>query len=134
MKIFGSTGTITVNGSSYSGSNVSIIDGVVTVDGVIQKQKISHLVNVTIAGDVERVENTAGDVFIRGNVTGNVKTVSGSVECADIGNDVQTISGNVTASGSINGNVKTISGDIKSKKPKSPYEEHCPVPSYCDTI
>lgn len=134
MKIFGSTGTITVNGSSYSGSNVSIIEGVVTVDGVVQKQKIGHLVNVTITGDVERIENTSGDVFIRGNVTGNVKTVSGSVECADIGKDVQTISGNVTASGSINGNVKTISGDIKSKKSKSPYEEHCPVPSYSDTI
>ncbi len=128
MKIFGSTGTITVNGSSYSGSNVSIIDGVVTVDGVIQKQKIGHLVNVTIAGDVERVENTAGDVFIRGNVTGNVKTVSGSVECVDIGNDVQTISGNVIASGSINGNVKTISGDITSKNPKPTKDERFPAP------
>jgi hypothetical protein len=121
MKIFGSTGTITVNGSSYSGSNVSIIDGVVTVDGVIQKQKIGHLVNVTIAGDVERVENTAGDVFIRGNVTG-------SVECVDIGNDVQTISGNVIASGSINGNVKTISGDITSKNPKPTKDERFPAP------
>ena len=128
MNIFGNKGTININGSSYSGSNVSIVNGIVTVDGVIQKQKIGHLVNVTIAGDVERVENTAGDVFIRGNVTGNVKTVSGSVECVDIGNDVQTISGNVIASGSINGNVKTISGDITSKNPKPTKDERFPAP------
>ena len=40
MNIFGNKGTININGSSYSGSNVSIVNGIVTVDGVVQKQQI----------------------------------------------------------------------------------------------
>lgn len=118
MNIFGNNGTININGSSYSGSNVSIINGVVTVDGVVQKQQIGHTVNVTITGDVERIENASGEVLVKGNVTGNVKTVSGNVKCGSIGNDVQTVSGNVNADGSIGGSVKTVSGDIKSRKAK----------------
>ena len=120
MNIFGNKGTININGSSYSGSNVSIINGVVTVDGVVQKQQIGHVVNVTITGDVDRIENASGEVLVKGNVTGNVKTVSGDVNCGSVGNDVQTVSGNVTADGSIGGSVKTVSGNIKSRKAKEP--------------
>lgn len=124
MNIFGNKGTININGSSYSGSNVSIINGVVTIDGVVQKQQIGHVVNVTITGDVDRIENAAGEVLVKGNVTGNVKTVSGDINCGSVGNDVQTVSGNVTADGSIGGSVKTVSGDIKSRKAKEPTKQN----------
>ena len=74
-----------------------VVTVTVTVDGVVQKQQIGHVVNVTITGDVDRIENASGEVLVKGNVTGNVKTVSGDVNCGSVGNDVQTVSGNVTA-------------------------------------
>lgn len=103
-------GTITINGKSYSGSNVSINSGSLTIDGVVQDDTIGHTVNIVVNGDCLDINNTAGNVSVIGS-TGNVKTVSGDVVCGHVLGSVQTVSGDVK-SGKVSGNIKTVSGDI----------------------
>jgi hypothetical protein len=122
--------SITINNSSFSGKNVSIINGVVTIDGQIQQIPDEKIITISvignleslhvgsckeliITGDVERVDTQSGSVKCN-NVKGNVKTLSGSVSCSNVSGDVETMSGNVNAQ-DITGRVKTISGNIRGK-------------------
>jgi predicted RNA-binding protein len=122
--------SITINNSSFSGKNVSIVNGVVTIDGQVQKMPDEKIITISvvgnleslhigsckeliITGDVERVDTQSGGVKCN-NVKGNIKTLSGSVSCGDVTGDVETMSGNVNAQDII-GRVKTISGNIRGK-------------------
>ena len=44
----------------------------------------------------------SGDVDVDGNVSGDIQTMSGDVDCGDV-----------------SGNIKTMSGDVKCKKTKN---------------
>lgn len=122
---------IIINGKSYSGSNISIINGNVIIDGKgvsIDEKQISIVVNgdlaeldangcnkIEIAGNVNRLKNGFGDVSIRGSVTNDVQCGSGNIEVdGDITGSVTTGSGNVRAR-LIQGSVKTGSGNIHTK-------------------
>jgi hypothetical protein len=132
-------GVITANGVDmpFTGRSVSVVNNKVFIDGVEQKTGDDNnsgpvvTVHVTINGDCNSIEN-AHSVSVKGNVTGHVttssgdvtvggstgqvSTMSGSVEVEQyISGKVNTMSGNVTAS-SIRGSVETMSGSIKSKK------------------
>jgi len=102
---------ININGKSYSGNNVTIknnkiyIDGVnqtpvndkvinITVDGNISKLDVDECEQIIVHGDCSKVSTMSGDVKC-GNVTGNVKTMSGDVECGNVGGDVETMSGDI---------------------------------------
>lgn len=108
--------SVTINGVSYSGSNITINgSGTVVVDGVeqttIESKNISVYVNSETCGDIT---TTSGDVKIdSGCVVGNIKTVSGDVTChSTVDGSINTVSGDVTTFGNIQGSVKTVSGDI----------------------
>ena len=106
--------TIRINGMTFSGSNVSISGNRVSIDGVDQTPD-SKNITITVTGDLESIKADAVEkITINGMVKGNVKTMSGDVECDNIGGDVETMSGDVTA-GAIAGKVKTMSGDIRFK-------------------
>lgn len=125
-----SNNMININGKSYSGRNVTIINGKVVVDGVdltpegktinitvdanIDKLDVDMCDKVIVNGNVNELTTASGDVDCK-DVTGCVKTVSGDIECGNVGGDVSTTSGDVKAE-NITGNVKTLSGDIKYKK------------------
>lgn len=112
---FATSGSVTINGESYSGRDITIKNGVVTIDGV--RQDGAHkeqTLNITVKGDVGTLSTTSGDVVVNGYVVG-LKTVSGDVDCCDVKADVQTVSGDVNAA-VIHGSVKTISGDIRGVK------------------
>lgn len=90
---------ITINGRTYSGDNVSIINGVVMIDGVVQDgDKLAGVVKIVVEG-----------------VLGSLRT-DASVVCEDVHGDVSAggsanvngdIGGNVAAGGSINcGNIR----------------------------
>jgi hypothetical protein len=103
---------VTINGQTYSGNNVSIVNGNVVIDGVKQEQLLIGPVTVTVHGSVDKVETGSGDVTVL-DVVGSVETMSGDVSCTgDIGGYVTTMSGDVTAGGHIGGDVETMSGDI----------------------
>lgn len=102
--------TIIVNGKRIqcSGSNVSIINGRVIVDGKEIANEESREVYVTIEGDVNKID-CSGSVTVKGNVKGNIDC-SGSCEVeGDVGGDIDAsgsvrcdnVSGSVDASGSV---------------------------------
>ena len=86
--------TIIVNGKRIqcSGSNVSIINGRVIVDGKEIANEESREVYVTIEGDVNKID-CSGSVTVKGNVKGDIDA-SGSIRCGNV-------SGSVDASGSV---------------------------------
>jgi hypothetical protein len=118
MNIFrgmNSNSTVSINGQTYSGNNVSIINGNVVIDGNKQDQVLEGPISVVVNGNVDRVETTSGDVDVTGS-TGTVSTMSGSVTCGgNISGDVSTMSGSVRCDGSIGGSVETMSGSIRSR-------------------
>lgn len=104
--------SISINGRTYSGNSVSVINDRVVVDGVEQDgEMLTHPISVQIIGNCESIETTTGDVTIAGSVSGNVEAMSGDVQCSEIGGDVETMSGSVTC-GDVSGRVSTMSGDI----------------------
>lgn len=110
---FHGKGEIVVNGISYSGTNVSIIGGIVTVDGVLQKNSFEEkILIISIDGRVDSLTTASGSVTVHGDCS-NVETVSGDIVCGDVVNgSVQSVSGSVKA-GTIHGKVSTISGNIR---------------------
>jgi len=104
--------TISINGKSYVGNNVTVagnkvyIDGklsdgeeskeiTIIVDGNIDKLDVDVANQIRVNGDVKSLKTTSGDVEVYGNVDGNVKTMSGDVECKSIAGDVETMSGDI---------------------------------------
>ena len=102
---------IIINNKNYSGRNISVNNGNVIIDGKsieieekeinisvtgnIDSLKVTSCNELQIKGYVNTVETTSGDIDIEGNVSGNVKTVSGDVRCEYITGDVKTVSGNI---------------------------------------
>ncbi|BBI61734.1 hypothetical protein [Vreelandella sulfidaeris] len=106
---------IIIDGRDFVGSSVSIdARGKVVVDGVSQSDTLIGDIQITVNGDVERLDTASGDVEVTGNV-GQVTTVSGDVEVSEnvLGN-VKTVSGDVDCN-AIGGSVSTVSGDVSGR-------------------
>lgn len=118
---------ITINGQVYNGSSLSIVNGVISIDGKnvitpsekiinisvngnIDELRVGSCQKVEVSGDVKNLQTTSGDV-VCGNVTNSVQTTSGDVECDSVGGNVSTVSGDVKCE-EIKGRVSTVSGDI----------------------
>lgn len=92
---------ITYNGKKYEGDSITIMNGVVTIDGkLVEKDNEANIIH--IHGDVGNLKT---DKSVNcNNVSGNVDA-GGSVNCDRVGN-------NVYAGGSVNsGNVR---GDVRA--------------------
>lgn len=103
---------IEVNGVKYRGYSVSINNGKVVIDGVTQDQTLIGEVNVTVHGDIAKLENESGNVYA--NDVGTIQTVSGDVTCGDVDGNVQTMSGDVKCK-NVNGDITSMSGDINNE-------------------
>lgn len=102
--------SITIDGRSFSGRNISISGNRVIVDGVVQDGELVGDVNVVVTGNVEQVENTNGKVEVKGSV-GTVRTTNGEISCGDVKGDVTTSNGTVQC-GVVHGSVRTSNGNI----------------------
>lgn len=118
---FLSMGTIVINGQRfrYNGS-LSIINGKYFVDGKEVKDwseltKDQKEINITIEGDVNKLDVDCCDrIYVKGNV-GKVKSTSGDIEVeGDVDGDVQTVSGDISC-GNVGGDASTVSGNIRRK-------------------
>jgi hypothetical protein len=112
MNLNMSNGRVVIDGKEFNGNNISIDGDTVIVDGVAQQGTLTGPVNVVVHGDVQILENRSGNVTAQ-NV-GNIKTVSGDVDCNAVSGSVQTVSGDVDCD-EIGGSVKTVSGDVKHR-------------------
>ena len=103
--------TIRINGVTITGGRSIVINnGRVVVDGNDVTPNAKDI-RIEVNGDVDDLDVDACSTV---KVTGSVRklsTVSGDVECGNVGGDVKTVSGDVTC-GTISGRVSTVSGDI----------------------
>ena len=103
--------TITINGNTYSGNNIVVINGKVIVNGKdvtpdskeinisvqgnIDELKVDACNKVSVEGSVKFISTKSGDVEVTGNVDGNISTMSGDVHCENVNGLVSTMSGNI---------------------------------------
>ena len=109
----GNSSRVVINGKTYTGNTVSVIDGQVTVDGVKQEGTLPARITIAVYGDVETLDTVDGDVTVSGNV-GSVATTSGDVTCGAVQGDVTTTTGDIKC-GNIGGSVDTNTGDVDAK-------------------
>jgi DUF4097 and DUF4098 domain-containing protein YvlB len=107
---------ININGMSFSGQNIQITNNRIYIDGkLIEDPEAveSKTINITVDGNVSKLEvDNAESVTVTGDA-GSVKTVNGNVRVgASIQGDVKTVNGNVTAD-VIEGRVSTVNGNIR---------------------
>lgn len=105
-------GRIVIDGREFHGNNVTINNGKVTVDGVVQDGELSGPITVTVHGDVQSLENHSGNVTAQ-NV-GEISTGSGDVKCGNVSGSIRTGSGDVEC-GTVGGNIRTGSGDVSHR-------------------
>lgn len=102
---------IKINGKSYNGKSITIVNGNISIDGSslemdeknikievkgdIEKLVVDKCDTVEINGKVGNVSTMSGDVKIKGNVQGNIKTMSGDVDCGTVGGNISTMSGDI---------------------------------------
>ena len=98
---------IIINGKSYTGNNVSIFNGVVTIDGKPQGHTVYGAVEIRITEGTLASLTTDASV-VCGDVAGDVKA-NGPVTCDNVGGNVNAngpvtcddIGGNVSAMGPV---------------------------------
>lgn len=116
---------IIINNVTHVGKNLSVKNTIIgrdnqvniTIDGNnVYSSSNNTPINISVTGDIERLEAGSGDVIVKGNC-GSIKTGSGDVEISGdvISQGIQTGSGDVTC-GDVHGNIKTGSGDITCTK------------------
>ena len=101
--------SISINGNSYAGKNISINGDKVIVDGVEQPLVLPKKINITVEGNVHSVTTTSGNIKAKDVVS--VQTTSGDIECSNVAGSVSTVSGDVVCN-DISGKASTVSGDI----------------------
>ena len=92
---------VTINGKIYVGDDISIVNGVVTIDGARQ-DNVSGIVKIQITEGVLRMLKTDASVEC-GDVNGNVDA-GGSVACGKVGGTVDA-GGSVVVNGWVGGDV-----------------------------
>lgn len=122
-------GTITINGQTFTGNNVSVKNyngdmagGRIIIDGVDVTEQAGNVISnnritLVLEGDINVVETTQS-VVVNGNVLRDVKS-RGSVTCGDVHGDVDAdgstqvggnVGGSIDAGGSVN-----VGGSVTGK-------------------
>jgi hypothetical protein len=105
---------IKINGKSYQGNNVSIINNKVYIDGVLQNDSVdsnSKQIYITIEGNIEKLEvDNCDEIKVNGDVN-VLDTKNGNVVCKNVHGDVTSKNGNIVCT-QINGNVETKNGNV----------------------
>lgn len=105
---------IRINGVSYSGRSITITNGNISIDGKKAELKDEKIINIEVTGDIDKLSaDECHNITVSGSC-GSVATMSGDVECGNIGGSVSTMSGDVSCGG-VGGNVSTMSGDVRGR-------------------
>lgn len=107
---------ITINGKSFKGNNVSIINNEViidgkkansdddskiiniSIDGNIESLNVDYCEKIEVVGECESVSSKNGNIAIQGNVSGDVTNKNGNIICRNVGGDASTKNGDVVHS------------------------------------
>lgn len=115
MQIFGKRNTqVTIDGRSFSGTNISIKNNKVIVDGVVQEGDLTGPISVAVSGDIDKIDAGSCDTLVAGGNVGSIKSGSGDIDCGDVSGDIQTGSGDVDCN-NVGGQIQTGSGDVSHR-------------------
>lgn len=107
--------TIVINGVIYSGSNITIKNGKVSIDGksVDVEDKV---ININVEGNLSSLSADVVDKLTVQGSAGSVRTQTGDVEIGgDVSGDVSTQTGDIKC-GAVGGSIKTMSGDVSHRR------------------
>lgn len=127
-------GRLIINGKTYNSmpqfQNISIVDGVIVADGKVWSgENAPNAKDLSIANKIELHVHLDGNVgkctiqadhgaavIVHGSVSGDVRTVAGSIQVD--GNveqgDVSSTNGGIVIRGTVGGNVSTTNGSIRT--------------------
>jgi DUF4097 and DUF4098 domain-containing protein YvlB len=112
LTISSSQGVCRINGKSYHGSSINIVNGQVVVDGkTLDQVDGSAPINVTIQGSCGEIRLDQGDIVVAGDVDGDVQTGQGDIDCRAVHGSCQTDQGDIRC-GAVGGSCTTGMGDI----------------------
>lgn len=121
------SGGMSINGKSYTGKSVNMIDGVIYVDGVAVDGKEAKMVGpikVEVTGNCDSVTTSSGNIAIHSGDVKEARSTSGDITVGgDVTGNASSTSGDVRISGSLGGNASSISGDVNAhgaSRPLSP--------------
>lgn len=117
LNITGNTSTVTINDRTYNGTNISIVDGVITMDGKTITKLDTFKIDVVVQGNCEVVQTTQGNITANGNVNCDITTSQGDITVNNhVTGNISTSMGDVNIKGNVTGNVKTSMGYITYTK------------------
>lgn len=109
----GDSQSIVVNGQVVRGSNITVTNGVVFVDGKKVSTGTEKEINIVVNGNAQSVSTSTGQVTVNGDAE-QINTTSGDIKVRNVNGDISTTSGDVEAV-KVAGRVTTTSGQISQK-------------------
>lgn len=95
--------TININGKTYHGKNISVINNNVFIDGKpADDNPFQGIVEIKVEGDLAQLDSDVA-VVVNGDVHGNVDA-GNSATCRNVGGNVHA--GNSVICGAVNGSVR----------------------------
>ena len=105
---------IKINNKVYKGQSIIISGNKVIIDGNDVTPESTDI-NIIVEGNIESIKaDTCNTISVTGSV-GSISTMSGDVDCNNVGGNISTMSGDVDCN-NVGGNISTMSGAIKYKK------------------
>lgn len=101
---------------AVAGLLLAIVAGTLAAPVAAQSESGTGGTTVVEAGEtVDEVDVIAGNVIVRGTVTGDVSAAAGNVyveEGGEVGGDVEALAGNVELAGAVDGDVSAAGGNV----------------------
>lgn len=90
------SGSVVLNGTTYSGEQVVIANGRVYVDGE-EAQNLTNepTIEISVEGSVDSIKTQSGDVTVTGSVL-SARTMSGDITAGTVTGVAETMSGDIT--------------------------------------
>lgn len=97
-------GTMVINGGKITvdGKPLSELDAVqeekvinITIQGDVERLEVDYCDKLTVTGNAKRVKSTQGDIEIHGNVEGDVNANMGAITCGNVDGDCNANMGNI---------------------------------------
>ncbi len=103
---------VTINGKTYNGNNLSVVNNKVYIDGKLVDQEDAKVINIHVEGNIEtldvdhcdvleikgncgNVTSKNGNIVVKGDVEGDVTNKNGNIICGNVAGDADTKNGNV---------------------------------------
>lgn len=68
----------------------------ITIQGDVERLEVDYCKSIQVTGNAKRVHTQCGDIEVKGNVDGDVHTNCGSITCGNVEGDCHTNLGSIS--------------------------------------